>query len=341
MAGIVQARSVRRQALPVAARPVAHFARDPVSVVEITESRAVGATKKRICVKSTSQSLTKCHRSPIHVAYSSARSFPPLTGSSFMFDTLLAFAARGLTQASWGTWIVYVLVVTQLTILTVTLYLHRSQSHRGVDFHPALAHFFRFWAWFSTGMITKEYVAIHRKHHAKCETEEDPHSPQIYGLNKVLFDGVGLYREASMNQADMDKYGIGTPDDWIERNLYTPSYNVLGVSLFVVDRFPAVRRGRRRDLGDPDAVDPVLGRGRRQWRRPLVGLSQFRNGRHRDEPHAVGVLARRRRAAQQPPRIPELGALRAAQVRVRHRLGDDPPTGNARPRQGAAHRTGA
>ena len=93
-----------------------------------------------------------------------------------MLDTLLAFAARGLTQASWGTWIAYVLIVTQLTILTVTLYLHRSQSHRGVDFHPVLAHFFRFWAWFSTGMITKEYVAIHRKHHAKCETEEDPHS---------------------------------------------------------------------------------------------------------------------------------------------------------------------
>ena len=150
-----------------------------------------------------------------------------------MLDTLLAFAARGLTQASWGTWIAYVLIVTQLTILTVTLYLHRSQSHRGVDFHPVLAHFFRFWAWFSTGMITKEYVAIHRKHHAKCETEEDPHSPQVYGLNKVLFDGVGLYREASMNQADMDKYGLGTPNDWIERNLYA-RYNVLGVSVFLV-----------------------------------------------------------------------------------------------------------
>jgi stearoyl-CoA desaturase (Delta-9 desaturase) len=153
-----------------------------------------------------------------------------------MLDTLLAFAARGLTQASWGTWIVYLLVVTQLTIFTVTLYLHRSQSHRGVDFHPVLAHFFRFWSWASTGMITKEYVAIHRKHHAKCETEEDPHSPQVYGLNKVLFDGVGLYREASLNQADMDKYGVGTPNDWIERNLYS-KYNVLGVSIFVVIDF--------------------------------------------------------------------------------------------------------
>jgi stearoyl-CoA desaturase (delta-9 desaturase) len=131
---------------------------------------------------------------------------------------------------------VYTLIVTQLTILTVTLYMHRSQSHRGVDFHPAVAHFFRFWAWLSTGMIMKEYVAIHRKHHAKCETEEDPHSPQVYGLNTVLFDGVGLYREASLNRADMEKYGVGTPDDWIERHLYTP-YNVIGVSIFVVIDF--------------------------------------------------------------------------------------------------------
>jgi stearoyl-CoA desaturase (delta-9 desaturase) len=150
-----------------------------------------------------------------------------------MLDSLVSFAARGLTQASWGTWIVFMLVVTQLTIFTMTLYLHRSQSHRGVEFHPALAHFFRFWSWFSTGINTKEYVAIHRKHHAKCETEEDPHSPQVQGLNKVLFDGVDLYRKASLNRADMDKYGIGTPDDWIERNLYTP-YTILGVGAFLV-----------------------------------------------------------------------------------------------------------
>jgi stearoyl-CoA desaturase (delta-9 desaturase) len=153
-----------------------------------------------------------------------------------MFDTLLSFASRGLTQASWGTWIAYVLIVTQLTIFTVTLYLHRSQSHRGVDFHPAIANFFRFWSWFSTGMITKEYVAIHRKHHAKCETEEDPHSPQVHGLNKVLWDGVDLYRTASMDRADMDKYGVGTPNDWIERTLYTP-YNTSGIAVFLVINF--------------------------------------------------------------------------------------------------------
>ena len=153
-----------------------------------------------------------------------------------MLDTLISFASRGLTQASWGTWIAYLLVVTQLTILSMTLYLHRAQSHRGVDFHPVLAHLFRFWSWFATGINTKEYVAIHRKHHAKCETAEDPHSPQVAGLNKVLFDGVDLYRKASLNQADMDKYGIGTPDDWIERHVYTP-HSVLGIALLMVVNF--------------------------------------------------------------------------------------------------------
>ncbi len=134
---------------------------------------------------------------------------------------ILAYAARGLTQASWGTWIAYTLVVTQLTIFSVTLYLHRSQTHRGVDFHPVIAHFFRFWSWISTGMVTKEWVAIHRKHHAKVETGEDPHSPQIYGIRKVFWEGVELYREASHNAGDMEKYGRGTPDDWIERHLYS------------------------------------------------------------------------------------------------------------------------
>jgi stearoyl-CoA desaturase (delta-9 desaturase) len=150
-----------------------------------------------------------------------------------MLDTLLAYAARGLTQASWGTWIAYTLVVTQLTIFSVTLYLHRSQTHRGVDFHPALAHFFRFWAWISTGMVTKEWVAIHRKHHAKVETEEDPHSPQIYGIGKVFWEGVELYRDASQNREDMDKYGRGAPDDWIERHLYSAN-PYLGPTLMVI-----------------------------------------------------------------------------------------------------------
>ena len=138
-----------------------------------------------------------------------------------MLDSVISFLARGLFQdASWGTWIAYFLIVTQLTIFTVTLYLHRSQTHRGVDFHPVLAHGFRLWSWLSTAMVTKEWVAIHRKHHARCETEDDPHSPMVHGIDKVLWEGVDLYRIASRDMAEIEKYGRGTPDDWIERNVY-------------------------------------------------------------------------------------------------------------------------
>ena len=138
-----------------------------------------------------------------------------------MLDAVLTFLSQGLTNTSWVTMLVYTLVMTQITIFTVTLYLHRCQTHRGVDLHPLIANFFRFWGWLTTGMVTKEWVAIHRKHHAKVETEEDPHSPQIYGIKKVFLDGVSLYREASENKDDMEKYGRGTPDDWIERKLYS------------------------------------------------------------------------------------------------------------------------
>ena len=137
-----------------------------------------------------------------------------------MLDAVLNFLSNGLTGAGWVAMLVYLLVMTQLTIFTVTLYLHRSQTHRGVDFHPALANFFRFWGWLTTGMVVKEWVAVHRKHHAKVETEEDPHSPQIYGIKKVFWDGVSLYREASYVKEDLEKYGRGTPDDWIERKLF-------------------------------------------------------------------------------------------------------------------------
>ncbi|UXI68582.1 DesA family fatty acid desaturase [Tahibacter amnicola] len=137
-----------------------------------------------------------------------------------MFDAVADFLTGGLMHAHWPTLLVYFLVVTQLTIFSVTLYLHRSQSHRGVDFHPVLAHFFRFWAWLSTAMVTKEWVAIHRKHHAKCETEEDPHSPQFFGIRKVLLDGVDLYRKARRDTETMEKYGKGTPDDWLEHKVY-------------------------------------------------------------------------------------------------------------------------
>ncbi|MBN8714508.1 MAG: fatty acid desaturase [Xanthomonadales bacterium] len=137
-----------------------------------------------------------------------------------MLDAVLDFLDQGLSNASWIGMLVYMLIVTQITILTVTLYLHRSQTHRGVDFHPALAHFFRFWGWLTTGMVTREWVAVHRKHHAKVETAEDPHSPMVYGIHKVFWDGVSLYREACASKADMEKYGRGAPDDWMERHVY-------------------------------------------------------------------------------------------------------------------------
>ena len=136
--------------------------------------------------------------------------------------SLLEFLAGGLLQPSWLALLVYLLVATQFTIFTVTLYLHRSQAHRGVDFHPALAHCFRFWGWLTTSMITREWVAIHRKHHAKCETDEDPHSPVKKGIGMVFWRGVELYREARSDRESIEKYGKGCPDDWIERRLYTP-----------------------------------------------------------------------------------------------------------------------
>ncbi len=150
--------------------------------------------------------------------------------------SLLDFLSSGLLQFGWGAMALYLLVATQLTIFAVTLYLHRSQAHRGVDFHPAIAHFFRFWTWLTTSMITREWVAIHRKHHAKCETEEDPHSPMHKGIRTVFWRGVELYREARTMRADIEQYGKGAPSDWIERRLYTP-YATFGPTLLLFVSF--------------------------------------------------------------------------------------------------------
>ena len=150
--------------------------------------------------------------------------------------SLIDFLAGGLFQLGFWQMLLYLLVVTQLTIFSVTLYLHRSQAHRGVDFHPVIAHFFRFWTWLTTSMITREWVAIHRKHHAKCETEEDPHSPQFKGIGTVFWRGVELYREARGMRQDIEQYGRGAPDDWIERHLYTP-YATLGPTLLLFISF--------------------------------------------------------------------------------------------------------
>ncbi|HAF56482.1 MAG TPA: acyl-CoA desaturase [Thauera sp.] len=124
------------------------------------------------------------------------------------------------------------LVLTHITIAAVTIFLHRHQAHRALDLHPIPSHFFRFWLWLTTGMVTKEWAAIHRKHHAKCETEEDPHSPQTRGLRKVLWEGAELYRAEAKNQETLQRYGHGTPDDWLERNVYR--HSVLGVSIMLV-----------------------------------------------------------------------------------------------------------
>jgi stearoyl-CoA desaturase (delta-9 desaturase) len=152
-----------------------------------------------------------------------------------MFDTLLNFLTGGVVGLGWWGMALVLLVFTQLTIFAVTLYLHRSQAHRGVDFHPVIAHFFRFWTWLTTSMITKEWVAIHRKHHAKVETDEDPHSPVTKGIGKVFWRGVELYREARAMRADIEQYGRGAPDDWIERHLYTPHANLGPVALLAVN----------------------------------------------------------------------------------------------------------
>ena len=129
--------------------------------------------------------------------------------------------------------LLYVLIATHITIISVTLYLHRAMAHRSVEFHPLIEHFFRFWLWLTTGMVTKEWVGIHRKHHRYSDRQGDPHSPKIYGLSKVLFRGAFLYASASKDQGIVNTYGVGAPTDFIERTVYTP-HNRLGILLLLV-----------------------------------------------------------------------------------------------------------
>ena len=129
--------------------------------------------------------------------------------------------------------ILMTLLMTHLTIMSVTLYLHRCQAHRGVEFHPVLAHAMRLWLWLTTGMTTKQWVAVHRKHHRFSDVEGDPHTPHVYGIWQVLFKGAGLYHLASKDKEMVQQYGVGTPDDWIEKNLYTP-HSRLGILLMLI-----------------------------------------------------------------------------------------------------------
>lgn len=150
-----------------------------------------------------------------------------------IFSAVLDFLINGVTGATGWQVLIYTLIVTHITIAAVTIFLHRCQAHRALELHAIPSHFFRFWLWMTTGQVTKEWAAVHRKHHAKCETEEDPHSPVTRGIKKVLLEGVELYRIEAGNQETLQKYGHGTPDDWIERNLYT-RHSAYGVALMMI-----------------------------------------------------------------------------------------------------------
>ena len=150
-----------------------------------------------------------------------------------MIDSILS-AAQGAVDLPWWGYVLVLLGTTHVTIAAVTIFLHRAQAHRALDLHPIVSHFFRMWLWLTTGMVTREWVAIHRKHHAKCETAEDPHSPMVYGHWGVLRFGVDLYRKEAKNAETISRYGYGTPDDWMERNVYGKyTWQGMGVSLII------------------------------------------------------------------------------------------------------------
>jgi stearoyl-CoA desaturase (delta-9 desaturase) len=131
--------------------------------------------------------------------------------------------------------ILYTLIVTHITIACVTLFLHRGQAHRGINFHPILSHFMRFWLWLTTGMVTKQWVAIHRRHHRSTDVQGDPHSPHVYGIWRVLFRGAGLYHTSSKDTEMIQQYGAGTPDDWVERKIYTPHSRIGILIMLAID----------------------------------------------------------------------------------------------------------
>jgi len=150
-----------------------------------------------------------------------------------VLNAAVDWLGHGLWDLTWWQIVLYTLVTTHVTIASVTIFLHRTQAHRAMDLGPIPSHFFRFWLWVGTGMVTKEWVAIHRKHHAKCETEDDPHSPQTRGIETVFWRGAELYRAEAKNKETIAKFGHGTPDDWIERNLYS-RYSWQGVGLMLL-----------------------------------------------------------------------------------------------------------
>lgn len=155
-----------------------------------------------------------------------------MSGLESGFGLMVDFVAHGLSGLVWWQVLLVALVLTHITIVSVTLYLHRCQAHRALELHPAVSHFFRLWLWMSTGMLTKEWTAVHRKHHAKCEQEGDPHSPQIFGIKKVFWEGAELYRAEADNAETVQRFGHGTPDDWMERNVYS-RHSRLGIVIML------------------------------------------------------------------------------------------------------------
>ncbi len=139
----------------------------------------------------------------------------------------------GIFGLPWWGYIVVTLVFTHITIAAVTIYLHRHSAHRALDLHPVISHFFRLWLWLTTGMETKQWTAVHRKHHARCETEEDPHSPVVLGIEKVMWQGADMYKIESKNAETLEKFGQGTPDDWMERNIYS-THSVAGIATMMI-----------------------------------------------------------------------------------------------------------
>jgi len=148
-------------------------------------------------------------------------------------DLLLHWLANGYLDWSWWKTVLFTLIATHITIAAVTIFLHRCQAHRALDLHPIASHFFRFWLWLTTGMVTKEWASIHRKHHAKCETVDDPHSPQVLGIATVLSRGAELYKQEAANQETLEKFGHGTPNDWLERNVYS-KFSWQGVAIMLI-----------------------------------------------------------------------------------------------------------
>jgi stearoyl-CoA desaturase (delta-9 desaturase) len=150
-----------------------------------------------------------------------------------VFSAALDWLAHGVWRLQWWQLVLVTLAVTHVTMISVTVFLHRHQAHRALDLHPIASHFFRFWLWLTTGQVTKEWASIHRKHHAKCEQAEDPHSPHIHGIKTVLLQGYELYRAEAAKPETMARYGHGTPNDWLERNLYS-RFSTLGVVLMLM-----------------------------------------------------------------------------------------------------------